>query len=55
MFREKVSSFVKNDSGIIVGGVLGEINWNWMHIQGLWIDENIRKGGWGTKLLSCME
>ena len=55
VFREKVSSFVKNDSGIIVGGVLGEINWNWMHIQGLWIDENIRKGGWGTKLLSCME
>jgi len=51
VFKEKVSSFVKNDSGIIAGGILGEINWNWMHIQGLWVDENIRKGGWGTKLL----
>jgi len=55
VFKEKVSSFVKNESGVIVGGILGEINWNWMHIQGLWIDESIRKGGWGSKLLSRME
>lgn len=55
VFREKISSFVKNDSGVIVGGILGEINWNWMHIQGLWVDESIRKGGWGTKLLTNME
>ena len=53
--RETISSFVKNDSGVIVGGILGEINWNWMHIQGLWIDESIRQDGWGTKLLSEME
>ncbi|MPY21286.1 GNAT family N-acetyltransferase [Shewanella sp. YLB-07] len=53
--RETVSSFVKNDSGVIVGGILGEINWNWMYIQGLWVDESIRKDGWGAKLLSEME
>lgn len=53
MFKEKVSSFVKNDSGC--SGILGEINWNWIHIQDLWIDKNIRKGGRGTKLLSRME
>jgi ribosomal protein S18 acetylase RimI-like enzyme len=55
VFREKISSFIKNDSGVIVGGILGEINWNWMHIQGLWIDESIRKSGWGKKLLTSME
>jgi len=55
VFREKVSSFIKDESGVIFGGIIGEINWNWMHIQGLWIDESIRKGGWGTKLLSRME
>jgi len=55
VFREKISSFVKTDSGEIVGGILGEINWGWLHIQGLWIDESIRLGGWGTKLLSRME
>jgi ribosomal protein S18 acetylase RimI-like enzyme len=55
VFREKISSFVKDDSGVIVGGILGEINWNWMHIQGLWIDESVRNDGWGLKLLSQME
>lgn len=55
VFREKVSSFVKNKSGVIVGGILGEINWNWMHIQGLWVDESFRNDGWGSKLLCEME
>ncbi|NRD73893.1 GNAT family N-acetyltransferase [Shewanella sp. VB17] len=55
VYKEKVSSFVKDDSGKIVGGILGEINWNWMHIQGLWIDESIRNSGWGRRLLSEME
>ena len=53
--REKISSFVKDDSGKIVGGILGEINWNWMYIQGLWIDESVRNDGWGLKILSQME
>ena len=55
VFREKISVFIKDDTGEIVGGILGEINWGWLHIQGLWIDESIRSGGWGTKLLSSME
>ncbi len=55
VFKEKITSFVKDDNGSIVGGILGEINWNWMHIQGLWIDESFRMNGWGEKLLSKME
>ena len=55
VLREKVSSFVKNESGIVVGGILGEINWDWIHIQGLWIDESIRKDGWGSKLIMNLE
>ena len=55
VFREKVTSFVKSDSGEILGGILGEINWNWMHVQGLWVDESLRNGGWGSKLLSALE
>lgn len=55
VLSEKVASFVKNDAGLVVGGILGEINWNWMHIQGLWVDEGIRKNGWGSKLLENLE
>ncbi len=55
VLNEKVAAFVKDESEQVVGGVLGEINWHWMHVQGLWVDENIRKGGWGSKLLESIE
>ena len=55
VLREKVSSFVKSESGLVVGGIVGEINWNWMHIQGLWVDETIRNSGWGSKLIEEFE
>lgn len=55
LLREKVSSFVKNDSGETLGGILGEIKWGWLHIEGLWVDEIIRKDGWGSKLLLRLE
>ncbi len=55
VFREKIAAFVKNDEGLIVAGVLGEIHWNWLHIQGLWVGQSIRKGGWGSRLLTQME
>ena len=55
VFSENISSFVKNESGEVIGGILGEINWDWMYIKGLWVDESIRKGGWGGKLLENLE
>ena len=54
-FSEEVSSFVKNESGDVVAGILGEINWDWMYIKGLWVDERIRKEGWGGMLLENLE
>jgi GNAT superfamily N-acetyltransferase len=55
VYREKVSCFVKDDQGIIWGGIVGEINWNWLHVQGFWLDADIRELGWGSKLLSSLE
>jgi len=31
------------------------IKWGWLHIDWLWIDERIRKEGWGGRLLATME
>lgn len=55
VFKEKIASFVKNESGAAVAGILAEINWDWMHIQGLWVDDTLRKGGWGSKLMNNLE
>ncbi|MGY3882464.1 GNAT family N-acetyltransferase [Aeromonas veronii] len=51
--RERIASFIKE--GCVRGGILGEIKWGWLHIEGLWIDESIRRDGWGGRLLSAME
>lgn len=43
-----------SDEGI-VGGVLGEIYWEWLHIDLLWIKEELRGRGYGSQLLAAVE
>lgn len=40
---------------MVLGGILGEIKWGWLHIEGLWVDDAIRQAGWGARLLGVME
>ena len=53
--NEKVSSFVKNENNMTVGGILGEINWGWLYVKGLWVSEPYRSKGLGTMLLQKLE
>jgi len=39
----------------IVGGLLGEIYWGWLHIEILWIVEDLRHQGHGKTLLAAAE
>ncbi len=48
---KKIGIFIKDDSGIVRGGLIGSICWNWLEIHTLFVDEEIRKHGYGTKLL----
>lgn len=52
---QKVGTFVKSDSGAVVGGAYGVINWGWLYIDWLWCDESIRGQGYGTKLVYGLE
>ena len=52
---ETVATFLKDENGSVVGGILGEINWDWLYIKGLWVDQNIRNDNWGSKLLRSLE
>lgn len=52
---EEINLFLKDDSGIVRGGILAEVCWNWLEIHTFIIDENIRKSGFGTKLLLELE
>jgi GNAT superfamily N-acetyltransferase len=39
----------------IVGGVLGEVYWSWLHVDLLWVQEELRGRGHGHRLLQAVE
>ncbi|MGE8205488.1 GNAT family N-acetyltransferase [Heyndrickxia sp. NPDC080065] len=48
---QEIHLFLKDEKNNVKGGLLGEICWNWLEIHTLIVDEDIRKEGYGTKLL----
>ena len=40
-----------DNDGNVIGGILGGMYWGWMYIDILWVDEEHRKQGIGTRLL----
>jgi GNAT superfamily N-acetyltransferase len=47
--------FLRSKEKTILGGLLGETYWGWLHISILWIDETVRQHGYGTDLLQKAE
>ena len=39
----------------IVGGVIGEIYWDWLYIDLLWVKDELRGRGYGHRLLTLAE
>ncbi|QUG40644.1 GNAT family N-acetyltransferase [Psychrobacillus sp. INOP01] len=52
---EEVCLYLKDENGITRGGILAEVCWNWLEIHTFMINEDIRKSGFGTKLLLELE
>ncbi|MBQ0167924.1 MAG: GNAT family N-acetyltransferase [Treponema sp.] len=44
-----------DEAGNVIAGILGGTYWGWMHIDILWVDENHRRSGIGSKLLKAAE
>ena len=40
---------------VVVGGVLGEIYWDWLYVDLLWVNEELRGRGYGHRLLTLAE
>lgn len=47
--------FLRRDDGMIAGGLLGEVYWGWLHISILWVEEDLRRQGYGESLLKLAE
>lgn len=52
---QEIHLFLKDEDSKVRGGIVGEICWNWLEIHTFIIDEDIRKLGYGTKLLLEIE
>ena len=46
---------VRNEDGDVIGGLCGDLLWDWLHVQCLWVDEGLRDRGVGTKLVRMAE
>ena len=47
--------FLRDSARHIVGGLLGETYWQWLHVDMLWVHESLRGEGYGDKLLMTAE
>jgi GNAT superfamily N-acetyltransferase len=52
---KEFSVFLKNDFGEIFGGIQAHFDTKSVYVEVLWIDEKLRKQGYGKKLLEAVE
>jgi N-acetylglutamate synthase-like GNAT family acetyltransferase len=52
---DRVCYTIQDEDGNILGGILGEVNWGWLLVDLLWLEEEIRGQGYGHRLLSQLE
>jgi GNAT superfamily N-acetyltransferase len=53
--RRPLALSVRDDSGAVVGGLIGELRMDYLHVDLLWIDESQRGQGTGKALLDLAE
>ncbi len=46
---------LKGPDQVIVGGVIGETYWEWLHIDLMWVSDELRGRGYGHRLLTLAE
>jgi GNAT superfamily N-acetyltransferase len=51
----KFAVYVTDGDGAIAGGLVGITYWDWSYVDYLWIEEPLRKRGWGRKLIDRAE
>jgi len=53
--RTALINQIRDNAGLLIGGVYGTIYWDWLYIDLLWVDESLRGSGAGTKLINAIE
>ena len=52
---DSVAVFLRQDDGAVLGGISAYVNWDWLQISLLWVDDALRGQGYGTALVEAIE
>jgi GNAT superfamily N-acetyltransferase len=52
---QPLAVFARDESGALVGGAHGQVNWTWLHVGLLWVAAGRRHQGLGSRLLGTIE
>jgi GNAT superfamily N-acetyltransferase len=47
--------FVRDASGHVVGGLLGHVRWKWLYVAKLWLPDELRGRGLGSRVMREVE
>ena len=51
----EIAVFARAEDGAILGGITGELMWEWLYIRIFWVSEAMRGQGIGSQLLRTIE
>lgn len=52
---QRLAVLARDEQATLIGGAVGEINWNWLHVALLWVSEPRRHTGLGSRLMAELE
>ncbi len=52
---QRVAIYLRDSQGVICGGLIGFLAWQWLSVDLLWVDESFRGRGYGSELLDHAE
>lgn len=47
--------YLRDQQGQIMGGLIASTYWHWLDIDLFWLDETVRRHGWGARLIQAAE
>ena len=53
--ERQFGAFVRDDTGRVIGGLLGHVRWKWAYVSKLWLPDELRGRGVGTRLMREVE